>query len=56
MFHTLCSRAVLDFLHGNWEQGGERPNAQEAALIMLVRKCPATLEKLSLLDNGYQAA
>lgn len=35
----------------NWEQGRARPNAQASALIMMVRKFPDTLEKLSELDN-----
>ena len=35
----------------NWEQGRARPNAQAAALIMMVRQYPDTLEKLSSLDN-----
>lgn len=38
----------------NWEQGRARPNAQAAALILMVRKFPDTLEKLSEL--GYRAA
>jgi putative transcriptional regulator len=38
----------------NWEQGRARPNAQAAALILMVRKFPDTLEKLSEL--GDQAA
>jgi len=38
----------------NWEQGRARPNAQAAALILMVRKFPDTLEKLSEL--GPQAA
>ncbi len=35
----------------NWEQGRARPNAQAAALIMMVRQYPDTLEKLSSLSN-----
>ena len=35
----------------NWEQGRARPNAQAAALILMVREYPDTLEKLSGLDN-----
>jgi putative transcriptional regulator len=38
----------------NWEQGRARPNAQAAALILMVRKFPDTLEKLSEL--GPRAA
>ena len=33
----------------NWEQGRARPNAQAAALILMVRKFPDTLQKLSEL-------
>jgi putative transcriptional regulator len=35
----------------NWEQGRAKPNAQAAALIMMVRQYPDTLEKLSSLDK-----
>ena len=35
----------------NWEQGRARPNAQAAALILMVRKYPDTLEKLQTLDH-----
>lgn len=35
----------------NWEQGRARPNAQAAALILMVRKFPDTLTKLSELDD-----
>lgn len=35
----------------NWEQGRARPNAQAAALILMVRTFPDTLEKLSGLDS-----
>ena len=38
----------------NWEQGRARPNAQAAALILMVRKFPDTLERLSEL--GHRAA
>jgi putative transcriptional regulator len=38
----------------NWEQGRARPNAQAAALILMVRKFPDTLQKLSEL--GHRAA
>ena len=38
----------------NWEQGRARPNAQAAALILMVRKFPDTLDKLS--EIGNQAA
>jgi len=33
----------------NWEQGRARPNAQAAALILMVRQFPDTLERLSEL-------
>lgn len=35
----------------NWEQGRARPNAQAAALILMVRQFRDTLEKLSELEN-----
>ena len=35
----------------NWEQGRAKPNAQAAALILMVRKYPDTLKKLQLLDD-----
>ncbi len=35
----------------NWEQGRAKPNAQAAALILMVREFPDTLEKLSILGN-----
>jgi putative transcriptional regulator len=38
----------------NWEQGRARPNAQAAALILMVRQFPDTLDKLSVL--GHRAA
>ena len=34
-----------------WEQGRARPNAQAAALILMVRKYPDTLNKLETLDG-----
>lgn len=40
----------------NWEQGRAKPNAQAAALIMMVRKFPDTLEKLLLLNNNHEVA
>lgn len=35
----------------NWEQGRARPNAQAAALILMVRDYPDTLTRLGSLDN-----
>jgi len=35
----------------NWEQGRARPNAQAAALILMVRRFPDTLDKLQALDD-----
>lgn len=35
----------------NWEQGRARPNAQAAALILMVRKYPDTFKRLQLLDS-----
>jgi len=34
-------------------QGRAKPNAQAAALIMMVRQFPDTLEKLSSLNNNH---
>jgi putative transcriptional regulator len=34
-----------------WEQGRAKPNAQAAALILMVRKYPDTLDKLETLDG-----
>jgi len=39
----------------NWEQGRARPNAQASALILMVRKFPDTLDKLSSLGNNQAA-
>jgi putative transcriptional regulator len=35
----------------SWEQGRARPNAQAAALILMVRRYPDTLRKLQSLDT-----
>jgi putative transcriptional regulator len=35
----------------SWEQGRARPNAQAAALILMVRRYPDTLHKLQSLDS-----
>ncbi len=35
----------------NWDQGRAKPNAQAAALILMVRKYPDTLRRLSSLDD-----
>jgi len=35
----------------NWEQGRAKPNAQAAALILMVRKYPDTLTRLEQLNN-----
>ena len=54
-----CSRAVFARkLHINertlekWEQGRARPNRQAAALVLLVRRFPDTLERLGKLAIG----
>jgi len=54
-----CSRAVFARkLHINertlekWEQGRARPNRQAAALVLLVRRYPDTLERLEKLAMG----
>jgi putative transcriptional regulator len=38
----------------NWEQGRAKPNAQAAALILMVNKFPDTLDRLS--EIGERAA
>ena len=43
--HIRVSTRTLE----NWEQGRARPNSQAAALIMLVRQYPDTLQKLHSL-------
>jgi putative transcriptional regulator len=45
--HLRVSTRTLE----NWEQGRAKPNAQAAALILMVRKFPDTLEKLHSLNN-----
>ena len=54
-----CSRAVFARrLHINertlekWEQGRARPNPQAAALVLLVRRYPDTLERLERVAAG----
>ncbi|MBF0328998.1 MAG: helix-turn-helix domain-containing protein [Nitrospirae bacterium] len=47
--HQLCvSPRTLE----KWEQGISRPNMQAAALILLVRKYPDTIERLNALSSG----
>lgn len=55
-----CSRAVFARkLHANertlekWEQGRAKPNPQAAALVLLVRKYPDTLDRLETLSAGH---
>lgn len=50
--HIRVSTRTLE----NWEQGRAKPNAQAAALIMMVRKFPDTLEKLLSLNNNHEVA
>lgn len=35
-----------------WEQGRAKPNPQAAALVLLVRKFPDTLDRLDRLASG----
>ena len=35
----------------SWEQGRAQPNAQAAALILMVRRYPDTLDKLQTLES-----
>ena len=46
--HLRVSTRTLE----NWEQSRAKPNAQAAALILMVRKYPDTLEKLHSLSNA----
>jgi putative transcriptional regulator len=54
-----CSRAVFarklrinERTLEKWEQGRARPNPQAAALVLLVRRFPDTLERLEQLAAG----
>jgi putative transcriptional regulator len=54
-----CSRAVFarklrinERTLEKWEQGRARPNPQAAALLLLVRKYPDTLERLERVAAG----
>ncbi len=54
-----CSRAVFarklrinERTLEKWEQGRARPNPQAAALVLLVRRYPDTLERLDELAAG----
>src|SRR5882724_10981141 len=54
-----CSRAVFARrLHVNertlekWEQGRSKPNPQAAALVLLVRRYPDTLERLASIAKN----
>jgi putative transcriptional regulator len=54
-----CSRAVLarrlrinERTLEKWEQGRAKPNPQAAALVLLVRSFPDTLERLERVDAG----
>ncbi len=39
----------------NWEQGRAEPNAQAAALILMVRQYPDTLKRLGTLNSNNAA-
>jgi putative transcriptional regulator len=54
-----CSRAVFarklrinERTLEKWEQGRAKPNPQAAALVLLVRKFPDTLERLERVARG----
>jgi putative transcriptional regulator len=54
-----CSRAVFarklrinERTLEKWEQGRAKPNPQAAALLLLVRKYPNTLERLERVAGG----
>jgi putative transcriptional regulator len=46
-----CLRVSVRTLE-NWEQGRSQPNAQAAALILMVRKYPDTLDRLRALQGA----
>ena len=55
----LCSRAVFarklrinERRLEKWEQGRAKPNPQAAALVLLVRRYPETLERLEKVAAG----
>jgi len=57
-----CSRAVFarklrinERTLEKWEQGRAKPNPQAAALVLLVRKYPDTLERLERVAVGKQS-
>ncbi len=54
-----CSRAVFarklrinERTLEKWEQGRAKPNLQAAALVLLVRRYPDTLERLEKVARG----
>jgi len=54
-----CSRAVFarklrinERTLEKWEQGRAKPNPQAAALVLLVRRCPDTLQRLETSATG----
>jgi putative transcriptional regulator len=54
-----CSRAVFarklrinERTLEKWEQGRSKPNPQAAALVLLVRRYPDTLQRLERLEAG----
>jgi putative transcriptional regulator len=54
-----CSRAVFarklrinERTFEKWEQGRAKPNPQAAALVLLVRRYPDTLQRLEKLATG----
>ena len=57
--HLRCSRAVFarklrinERTLEKWEQGRAKPNPQAAALLLLVRRYPDTLQRLEKLAKG----
>ncbi len=54
-----CSRAPLRINERTlerWEQGRAKPNPQAAALVLLVRRYPDTLERLEKAASGLCGA
>jgi DNA-binding transcriptional regulator YiaG len=58
-----CSRAVFarklrinERTLEKWEQGRAKPNPQAAALVLLVRRYPDTLERLEKVAAGLRSS
>ena len=45
-------RKKLEIRNGEWERGRGKPNHEAAALVLLVRRYPDTLERLEKVTAG----